>query len=114
MENPRRGSRAVGLGRAKQSLYRSLSCNTERSYMTETSEQTPSKRRVIVVDDEQVIANALAIILNKAGFEARAVFCGEQAIQLGIQCHIRQSPRQTVCGVGMDVRFELRGSKVRF
>jgi CheY-like chemotaxis protein len=35
-----------------------------------------------VVDDEQVIANSLAIILNKAGFEARAVFSGEQAIEL--------------------------------
>ena len=50
--------------------------------MTETSEQTRSKRRVIVVDDEQVIANSLAIILNQAGFEARAVFSGEQAIEL--------------------------------
>jgi CheY-like chemotaxis protein len=50
--------------------------------MTETSEQTPSKRRVIVVDDEQVIANSLAIILNQAGFEARAVFSGEQTIEL--------------------------------
>ena len=50
--------------------------------MTETSEQTPSKRRVIVVDDEQVIANSLAIILNQAGFEARAVFSGEKAIEL--------------------------------
>jgi CheY-like chemotaxis protein len=50
--------------------------------MTETSEQTPSKCRVIVVDDEQVIANSLAIILNKAGFEARAVFSGERAIEL--------------------------------
>ena len=50
--------------------------------MTETSEQTPSKRRVIVVDDEQVIANSLAIILNQADFEARAVFSGEQAIEL--------------------------------
>ena len=44
--------------------------------MTETSEQTLSKRRVMVVDDEQVIANSLAIILNKAGFEALAVFSG--------------------------------------
>ena len=50
--------------------------------MTETSEQTPSKRKVIVVDDDQVIANALAIILNQAGFETRAVFSGEQAIEL--------------------------------
>jgi CheY-like chemotaxis protein len=50
--------------------------------MTETSEQILSKRKVIVVDDEQVIANTLAIILNQAGFEARAVFSGEQAIEL--------------------------------
>ena len=36
----------------------------------------------MVLDDEHVIANTLAIILNQAGFEARAVFSGEQAIEL--------------------------------
>jgi DNA-binding response OmpR family regulator len=50
--------------------------------MTEPSNQIPSNRRVIVVDDEEVIANTLAIILNQAGFEARAVFSGEQALKL--------------------------------
>jgi DNA-binding response OmpR family regulator len=35
-----------------------------------------------VVDNEQVIANILAIILNQAGFEARAAFSAEQAIEL--------------------------------
>ena len=50
--------------------------------MTETSERTLSKRRVLVVDDEELIANTLAIILNNAGFEARAVFSGEQAVEL--------------------------------
>jgi DNA-binding response OmpR family regulator len=50
--------------------------------MTETSELTPSKRRVIVVDDEEKIATTLAIILNQAGFEARAVFRGEQVVEL--------------------------------
>jgi CheY-like chemotaxis protein len=39
-----------------------------------------TKRRVIVVDDEQVIASTLAIILNQAGFEAIAMFSGEEAI----------------------------------
>ena len=39
-----------------------------------------TKRRVIVVDDEQVIASTLAIILNQAGFEAIALFSGEEAI----------------------------------
>ena len=42
---------------------------------------TPSKPRVLVADDEQVIANTLAIILNQAGFEARAVYSGEKAIE---------------------------------
>jgi CheY-like chemotaxis protein len=43
---------------------------------------TPStKPRVLVADDEQVIANTLAIILNQAGFEARAVYSGESALE---------------------------------
>ncbi len=45
------------------------------------STSTSSKPRVLVADDEQVIANTLAIILNQAGFEARAVFSGEKAIE---------------------------------
>jgi len=36
---------------------------------------------VLVADDEQVIANTLAIILNQAGFEARAVYSGEMVIE---------------------------------
>jgi CheY-like chemotaxis protein len=47
--------------------------------------QTPStsaKPRVLVADDEQVIANTLAIILNQSGFEARAVYSGESAVEL--------------------------------
>ena len=44
--------------------------------MTEATAATSSKRRVLVADDEQVIANTLAVILNQAGFEARAVYSG--------------------------------------
>jgi len=40
-----------------------------------------SKPRVLIADDEQVIANTLAIILNQSGFEARAVYSGESAIE---------------------------------
>ncbi|MEO6923257.1 MAG: response regulator [Bryocella sp.] len=40
-----------------------------------------AKPKVLVADDEQVIANTLAIILNQAGFEARAVYSGEKAIE---------------------------------
>jgi CheY-like chemotaxis protein len=49
--------------------------------MTEAPAATPSKPRVLVADDEQVIANTLAVILNQHGFEARAVYSGEEAIQ---------------------------------
>jgi len=49
--------------------------------MAETTSTTAAKPRVLVADDEQVIANTLAIILNQAGFEARAVFSGEKAVE---------------------------------
>ena len=41
-----------------------------------------AKRRVIVADDEHVIADTLAYILNKAGFEATAVYTGLEAVNL--------------------------------
>jgi CheY-like chemotaxis protein len=50
--------------------------------MPETAATAPSKPRVLVADDEQVIANTLAIILNQAGFEARAVYSGEKALEM--------------------------------
>ncbi|HUX44829.1 MAG TPA: response regulator [Terracidiphilus sp.] len=40
-----------------------------------------SKPKVLVVDDEQVIADSLAMILNQSGFEARAVYGGEKALE---------------------------------
>jgi len=46
------------------------------------AEQTSAQKpKVLVADDEQVIANTLAIILNQAGFEARAVYSGEKALE---------------------------------
>jgi CheY-like chemotaxis protein len=40
-----------------------------------------TKRRVLVVDDEQVIADTLSIILNKAGFDASPVYTGTAAVE---------------------------------
>ncbi|HUD55882.1 MAG TPA: response regulator [Terracidiphilus sp.] len=40
----------------------------------------PKGPRVLIVDDEQMIASTLAQILNGSGFEARAVFSGEHAV----------------------------------
>src|ERR1700735_2498648 len=49
--------------------------------MAESTSTVSSKPKVLVADDEQVIANTLAIILNQSGFEARAVYSGEKAIE---------------------------------
>ena len=40
------------------------------------------RTRVMVVDDEQVIANMLSLILNQSGFQARAAFTGEEAVAI--------------------------------
>ncbi len=40
-----------------------------------------TKPKVLVADDERVIADTLAIILNQSGFEARAVYSGERAVE---------------------------------
>jgi CheY-like chemotaxis protein len=39
------------------------------------------KPRVLVADDERVIADTLAIILNQAGYEASAVYSGTGAVE---------------------------------
>jgi len=44
--------------------------------------ENSAKPRVLVVDDERVIADTLAMILNQSGFEARAVYNGERALEL--------------------------------
>lgn len=40
------------------------------------------KPKVLVADDERVIADTLAMILNQSGFHARAVYSGEKALEL--------------------------------
>ncbi|MFZ0304248.1 MAG: response regulator [Terracidiphilus sp.] len=44
--------------------------------------ETKTKHKVLVADDERVIADTLAMILNQSGFEARAVYSGEKALEL--------------------------------
>lgn len=39
------------------------------------------KQRILVVDDEKAIADILALILNSSGWEAKAVYSGEAAIE---------------------------------
>lgn len=40
-----------------------------------------NKPKVLVADDERVIADTLAMILNQSGFDARAVYSGEKALE---------------------------------
>jgi CheY-like chemotaxis protein len=44
--------------------------------------ESKPKPKVLVVDDERVIADTLSMILNQSGFEARAVYSGEGALEL--------------------------------
>lgn len=40
--------------------------------------------RVLVVDDDQIIADSLALIVRGRGFEARAVYSGEDAADVAL------------------------------
>ncbi len=44
-------------------------------------ENQAKKPKVLVVDDDQTIADTLAVILKKAGFEASAVYTGNGAVE---------------------------------
>jgi CheY-like chemotaxis protein len=44
-------------------------------------QEAQHKPKVLVVDDERVIADTLAIILNQHGFEASAVYTGTGAVE---------------------------------
>lgn len=44
--------------------------------------ESAAKPKVLVVDDEPVIADTLAMILNQSGFETRAVYSGEKALEI--------------------------------
>ena len=44
--------------------------------------ETRVKPKVLVVDDERIIADTLAMILNQSGFDARATYSGEKAVEL--------------------------------
>jgi CheY-like chemotaxis protein len=48
----------------------------------ESMPETTAKPKVLVADDERVIADTLAMILNQSGFDARAVYSGEKALEL--------------------------------
>jgi CheY-like chemotaxis protein len=44
--------------------------------------ENAARPKVLVVDDERVIADTLAMILNQSGFQAQAIYSGEGAVEL--------------------------------
>jgi len=44
--------------------------------------ESNGKPKVLIADDEHVIADTLAMILNQSGFEARSVYSGEKAVEM--------------------------------
>jgi len=70
-----------------------------------------SKPKVLVADDERVIADTLAMILNQSGFEARAVYSGEKALELASSF----APDMLISDVimadlnGIDAAIQIRG-----
>jgi CheY-like chemotaxis protein len=55
----------------------SVATPAQRERMSENQK----KPKVLVADDERVIADTLSIILNQSGFEATAVYSGEKAVE---------------------------------
>lgn len=43
------------------------------------------KPKVLVADDERVIADTLAMILNQSGFQAKVAYTGEKALELAAE-----------------------------
>lgn len=50
--------------------------------MTSVSPAAQVPVRVLIVDDELVIADTLVLILKSRGFDARAAYSGEEAVQI--------------------------------
>ncbi len=44
--------------------------------------ENAQKPKVLVADDERVIADTLAMILNQSGFQAKVAYSGEKALEL--------------------------------
>jgi CheY-like chemotaxis protein len=55
-------------------------------------------RRVLIVDDEHLIASTLALILNRSGFDAHAAYNGQEALAIAAEL----SPDILISDVIMD------------
>jgi CheY-like chemotaxis protein len=67
--------------------------------------------RVLVVDDESIIADTLVLILNKSGYEATAAYSGEQALELApvIEPHVLISDVAMKGANGVETAIRITG-----
>jgi CheY-like chemotaxis protein len=72
-----RTASTVGIVRRKAELAGSASANKNAMPL-----DTPTQKRVLVVDDDEVIATTLAMVLRSAGFHAVAAYGGQHALEL--------------------------------
>ena len=75
-----------------------------------TKNESVIKVKVLIADDEQVIANTLAIILNQAGFDAFAVYSGEKAIEAALTFEPQLLISDVVMGgmTGIEAAIQIR------
>lgn len=66
----------------------------------EVNEREITMQRILVVDDDRLVADTLALIFVKSGFEARAVYSADQALESSRVFH----PNLLLCDVTMPGR----------
>ncbi len=54
-------------------------------------------RRILVVDDDRLVADTLVLVFQKNGFQALATYSGEEALE----CLHRYSPHLLLCDITM-------------
>ena len=72
--------------------------------------QNPLRLKVLIADDEKLIADTLAMILNQSGFDARAVYSCQNALELApaFQPHILISDVLMADLNGIDAAIQMR------
>src|SRR5271170_7442010 len=80
----------------------------EQRQEKERMPEIASRPKVLVADDERVIADTLVIILNQAGFDAVAVYSGEKAVELASSLR----PEMLISDVFITIRGILPSCKI--
>jgi CheY-like chemotaxis protein len=68
------------------------------------------KPRVLVADDERVIADTLAMILNQSGFKAQVAYSGERALEVAAEFEPEMLISDVIMGglTGIDAAIKIR------